>query len=121
MLRNGETLMSDQTPRPGISRRDMLGTIGKAAVASAALPQVLRAAILPLRESVAPVNGVAGVDRVVVLPGKTYLRGWAGYGDPPRPGPPRRQSAADSTPPAPPTGPPPTVKWSKRSGPGSVG
>ena len=66
----------------------------------------------------APVNGVAGVDRVVVLPGKTYLRAWAGYGEPPRPSP-RRGAAADSTPPAP-AGPPPTVRWSKKSGPGRV-
>jgi len=112
--------MSDHPAKPGLSRRDMLGTIGKAAVASVALPQVLRAAILPGREvgSAAPVNGVAGVDRVVVLPGKTYLRGWAGYGDPPRSSP-RRPAQADSLPPAP-TGPTPTVRWNKRSGPGQV-
>ena len=103
-----------------ITRRDALGTIGKAAVASVALPHVLRAAILPAGEHIvsAPVNGVAGVDRVVVLPGKTYLRGWAGYGEPPRPSP-RRAAQADSTPPAP-TGPTPTVRWTKRSGPGRV-
>jgi DUF1680 family protein len=107
-----------------ISRRTMLGRVGKAAAASVLLPKVLHAAILPETSiagtagSGAPVNGIAGVDRVVVLPGKTYLRGWAGYGDPPRPGP-RRGAQADSTPPAP-TGPPPAVRWSKRSGPGRV-
>ena len=112
--------MSDN-PAKGVSRRDALGTIGKAAAASVVLPQVLRAAILPGRETVAaaPVNGIAGVDRVVVLPGKTYLRGWAGYGEPPRPSP-RRAAQADSTPAPVPTGPPPTVHWAKRSGPGRV-
>jgi hypothetical protein len=64
------------------------------------------------------VNGIAGVDRVVVLPGKTYLRGWAGYGDPPRPRP-RGRAQADSAPPAP-AGPPPAVRWQKKSGPGRV-
>src|SRR5262245_4847965 len=112
--------MSDHTTKAGVTRRDALGTIGKAAVASVALPPVLRAAILPARQAtgVAPVNGVAGVDRVVVLPGKTYLRGWAGYGEPPRSSP-RRPAQADSTPPAP-TGPTPTIRWTKRSGPGRV-
>jgi len=111
--------MSEHTPESGISRRAMLGTMGKAAAASVVLPPVLRAAILPARAAAtATVNGVAGVDRVVVLPGKTYLRAWAGYGEPPRPSP-RRGAAADSTPPAP-VGPPPTVRWSKKSGPGRV-
>ena len=34
----------------------------------------------------APLAADAGVDRVVVLPGKTYLNGWAGQGSRPRPG-----------------------------------
>ena len=111
--------MSEHTPESGISRRAMIGTMGKAAAASVVIPPVLRAAILPARAAAtATVNGVAGVDRVVVLPGKTYLRAWAGYGEPPRPSP-RRGAAADSTPPAP-VGPPPTVRWSKKSGPGRV-
>jgi uncharacterized protein len=114
--------MSDSTPTSGLSRRAMLGVLGKSAAASVALPPMLRAMILPAAAdapapTTAPLNGVAGVDRVVVLPGKTYLRAWAGYGDPPRPAP--RRPAADSTPPAP-SGPPPTVRWRKRSGPGTV-
>jgi len=83
--------MSEHTPESGISRRAMLGTMGNAAAASVVLPSVFRAAILRPYEAgvaAAPVNGVAGVDRVVVLPGKTYLRAWAGYGEPPRPTPP---------------------------------
>jgi len=67
-----------------------------------------------------PLNTVAGVDRVVMRNGKTYLNGWAGYGDPPRPaGRGGRGTAAVSTPP-PPSGPAPAVLWSKVSGPGTV-
>lgn len=117
--------MSDPKPRSSLSRRAMLGRVGKAAAAVVAVPPVLRAVILPAAADAAvvvptsaPVNGIAGIDRVVVLPGKTYLRAWAGYGEPPRSAP-RRPAAADSTPPAP-SGPPPAVRWRKRSGPGSV-
>jgi DUF1680 family protein len=113
--------MSEHMPDSSITRRAMLGKVGKAAAASVILPPMLQATILPdaMAAEVAPsVNGVAGVDRVVVLPGKTYLRAWAGYGAPPQPAP-RRPAPADSTPPAP-VGPPPTVRWSKRSGPGRV-
>src|SRR5262245_25578263 len=110
--------MSDSTPTSGLSRRAMLGVLGKSAAASVALPPMLSAMILhATAPTAAPLNGVAGADRVVVLPGKTYLRAWAGYGDPPRPAP--RRPAADSMPPAP-SGPPPTVRWRKRSGPGTV-
>ena len=118
--------MSDEQSRSSVSRREVLGTMAKSA-AVVALQPVLQTTILSDAKaapsalpSAAPVNGVAGVDRVVVLPGKTYLRGWAGYGEPPRPGP-RRRPPADSTPAAPlPTGPTPTVQWSKISGPGTV-
>lgn len=49
-----------------------------------AVAPVLRSAILPepLLETV-PFHAEAGIDRIVILPGKTYLRGWAGYGKPP--------------------------------------
>jgi len=97
--------------RESISRREMLSNVGKSAAAMAIMP-ALQAKIFaqtPGVESVthrAPVNGIAGVDRIVVLPGKTYLRGWAGHGEPPQRGP-RRGPAADSTPSVP-DGPPPT-------------
>lgn len=52
-----------------------------------------------------------------MLQGKTYLNGWAGYGEPPRPD--RQRSAPVATPPANP-GPAPTVRWSKETGPGTV-
>ena len=109
-----------------LSRREVLGAVGRAAAAVVVMNPVLRTTILREASSTTsraatPLNGVAGVDRVVVLPGKTYLRGWAGYGEPPHRGP-RRPASADSTPPAP-SGPPPApprVRWSKRSGPGRV-
>jgi DUF1680 family protein len=67
----------------------------------------------------AALNAVAGDDRIAVLAGKTYLRGWAGYGDPPTE---RRRGPQAAPPPAPPvpSGPPPTVTWSKESGPGEA-
>ena len=114
--------MTDHESPRSISRREMLESVGKSAAALAVLHPVLRTAILPISSrsmrTGVPVNGIAGVDRVVVLPGKTYLRGWAGYGEPPRRGP-RRPTPADSTPPEP-SGPPPTVRWSANSGPGRV-
>ena len=69
----------------------------------------------------APLNSVAGVDRVTILPGKTYLRGWAGYGDPPRPQRARGPQAQEPASSAPaPTGPAPVAIWTKESGPGEV-
>jgi DUF1680 family protein len=117
--------MSDDKTK--LNRREALAAMGKVAAATAALP-MLNAVVFsdadaaqwrPKRLGAVPVNGVAGVDRVVVLPGQTHLRGWAGYGEPPRRGPRRPNAQVDSTPPAP-TGPTPTVRWRKISGPGRV-
>jgi DUF1680 family protein len=66
-----------------------------------------------------PLNTVAGVDRVVMRNGKTYLNGWAGCGDPPRP-PGRGGRGTVAAAPPPPSGPAPAVLWSKVSGPGAV-
>ncbi|MBI4905499.1 MAG: glycoside hydrolase family 127 protein [Acidobacteria bacterium] len=55
----------------------------------------------------------ADVDRTVILPGKTYLHGWAGYGDLPRLGLPRRTVNSRAEPQA-------TARWTKVSGPGEV-
>ena len=116
--------MSDST-KFRWSRRELFGTVGKAAAASAVLTPLMQSAILACdsTEEGPPLTGIAGVDRVTVLQGKTYLRGWAGYGDPPRPGRPQggggRGAHAD-TPPPPPPGPEPTATWSKESGPGTV-
>ena len=112
--------VKNRESKPGISRREMLGAMGKSALGVAVMHPLLQTKIfnVPARTgATAPVNGTAGIVRVVVLPGKTYLRGWAGHGEPPRPG--ARRPAADSTPPAP-AGPTPAVRWSKQSGPGRV-
>ena len=65
-------------------------------------------------------KGVAGIDRVTILPGKTYLRGWAGYGDPP-PLEPESPTAA-TPPPSSPRRRPRAYRpmWTKDSGPGDV-
>ena len=113
--------MSSRDSKGSISRRELLANAAKSAAAvviAPALQAKIFAQPVAAARSAAPVNGIAGVDRIVVLPGKTYLRGWAGHGDPPVRAP-RRGAAADSIPPAP-DGRPPKVKWSKRSGPGSV-
>ena len=87
--------------------------------------QVLQAAALQTAiltysnaEEASQLKSAAGVDRVTIQPGKTYLRGWAGYGDPPR-------SSARRNPNAPPPPPPDRARghrgtWTKDSGPGEV-
>ena len=105
------------------TRRELLGAAGTVLAA----PAVLTVSCAVSAEA-APLNAMAGIDRVVILPGKTnpraktilpgktYLRGWAGYGDPPRSNRPR-----GSQPEAPPeAGPAGTAIWSKESGPGPV-
>jgi DUF1680 family protein len=94
-----------------MTRRQMLGAVGLAPLVVTCTSASATAA------EGTPLNGVAGIDRVTILPGKTYLRGWAGYGAPPRPGRPGR--GAPATPPVE-TGPTPSVTWSKESGPGTV-
>lgn len=65
-------------------------------------------------------TAIAGIDRVVMLEGKTYLNGYAGYGQPgQRGGNGMRRRGQTAETPAP-TGPEPTVVWSKESGPGTV-
>jgi DUF1680 family protein len=115
-----------------LSRRALFGTVGKAAAASVVLSPLVKSAIVGAGESEAmldaPLTGSAGVDRITVLGSKTYLHGWAGYGEAPVPGRPpaqpqpinyagqQNQAAA----PPPPTGPAPSGVWSKESGPGAV-
>jgi len=96
-----------------LSRRDVLATTAAAAIQIAAPSSVAGAGESPL-------NAVAGVDRVTIQPGRTYLRGWVGYGDPPRPQRPQGPQAMRTPPPAAPTGPVATALWSKDSGPGDV-
>lgn len=65
-----------------------------------------------------PLSAVAGVDRVVMSHGRTYLNAWAGYGEPPRRG--RGARGAAAAPPPPNPGPAPVTLWSRMSGPGTV-
>src|ERR1051326_6560367 len=96
----------------------MFGKLGAAAIAPGVHTATVSCA-MPADE--APLNAVAGVDRVTILPGKTYLRGWAGYGDPPRPERPRGPQAAQAPPSPPaPSGPEPGTLGSKESGRGQV-
>ena len=113
--------MSDETTKADMSRRELLETVGKAAVASVAVPLLLESALGVtdvLASQGATLTAVAGVDRITMLGGKTYLNGWVGYGSPPRPG--RQRAGAAATPPPEPPGPPPAAVWSKESGPGEV-
>ncbi len=116
--------MSDHTAKPAITRRELLETMGKAAGASVVLPPLIKTVFaIPdagVSAALAPLNGVAGADRIAILAGKTYLNGWAGYGDPPRPREPRRRGDAPPPSPAENPGPPPSITWTKQSGPGSV-
>ena len=111
--------MSEKSAKTEISRRQLFGAVGKVAAAAAAAPLV-HTAILSCATAAdeAPLNAIAGIDRVTILSGKTYLRGWAGYGDPPRADRPRNPQAPP--PPPPPTGPAIGKTWSKESGPGDV-
>ena len=93
-----------------VSRRDILRTA-----------PVLATAIVSANADETPLTTYAGVDRVTILPGKTYLRGWVGYGEAPMLGRPQRYGPPPATPPAPPpTGPAAHGVWSKVSGPGEV-
>jgi DUF1680 family protein len=112
--------MDDDTTKTNMSRREMLESVGKAAAASVALPSLLENAFGMSGAAAAqapPLNALAGVDRITMLRGKTYLNGWVGYGTPPRRD--RGRPAAAAPPPEPP-GPPPAAAWTKESGPGDV-
>ena len=101
------------------SRRAVLRNAGRAAALTAGAP-LLHSVILSCSAAAddAPLNSRAGLERVTVQPGRTYLRAWAGYGDPPR----RRRpfERPGTAPPPPPTGPAFEATWSKQSGPGDV-
>ena len=104
-----------------MTRREWLAALGSVAAGSVVSTRIVRAAFTSqsaLTAQALPLTSAAGVDRVVMLKGKTYLNGWAGYGEPPRPG--RGGGRGAAAPPAEPPGPPPTARWSKVSGPGTV-
>jgi hypothetical protein len=110
--------MMDDEANGGMNRRELLGTIGKVAVASVALPPLLDTALgdAVLGADAQALNAVAGPDRIVVIAGRTYLNAWAGYGDPPR----RERRGAQAPPPPENPGPAPSARWTQESGPGAV-
>ncbi len=115
----------DERQNPGMNRRELLSAMGKAAVWTLVLPPVLQEGLAGATVSGAgavgaadpPLSVMAGPDRVAVTSGaaaQTYLNGWVGYGEPWWHRVPWHQAKAA------PSGPPPTVRWSKESGPGEV-
>jgi DUF1680 family protein len=109
----------DNANKQDMTRRRMLGTMGKAAVAVVALSPLSDGTlgVGAAQEGAEPLHALAGPDRVVIRPGKTYINSWAGYGVPPWK---RRRRWPGQPEEAEPTGPEPTVAWSKESGPGGV-
>src|SRR3954447_7428315 len=63
-----------------VTRRELLTGVGIASVAAV----VDNPAKAQSNEPQQSFNTEAGPDRIVVLNGRTYLRGWAGYGERPR-------------------------------------
>ena len=109
--------MDEKTVVPGITRRELLEAAGKVAAFTVVATPVMGALggvfTVSAQAQPQPLTAIAGIDRVVMKTGKTYLNGWAGYGAPPRPG---RQgggggrgAAAAPTPPPAPPGPAPTT------------
>ncbi len=111
--------MSDESTKCCMTRREAIGTMSMAAVATIVLPpgDFASGDAAPALRGQAPLNVLAGPDRIVVVPGKTYINAWAGYGEPPNR---RRRRRSEPEQPTEPTGPEPTVQWAKESGPGDV-
>jgi DUF1680 family protein len=110
-----------------VTRREAIAAAGKTAVVTVAAGSLLEVAFsdgvvsaqaAQVSAASSALNAVAGVDRVVMKTGKTYLNAWAGYGAAPRPG--RQGGGRGQAVAPPPTGPAPTTMWSKASGPGEV-
>ena len=77
--------MKSDSKTAKLTRRQILGTTGKSAAGSVVIAPLIQSAILSCASAAETgLKGIAGIDRVTILPGKTYLHGWAGYGDPPR-------------------------------------
>jgi len=101
-----------------MTRRDMMKKTGMVAVVSAVSGPLADGLTVSAQALPDTLNAIAGVDRVVMKGGRTYLNGWAGYGEPPRRG--RGARGAAPAPPAENLGPAPSTTWSKVSGPGDV-
>ena len=79
-----EVLVSEELKKSKMSRREMLETTGKAAASVALAPMMQNLVVTCGMAADEPaLNAIAGVDRVTVLPGKTYLMGWVGFGSEP--------------------------------------
>ena len=109
-------------PTGQLTRRTLLTTAGKATVVAMAAPFVDLASAeqagAAAQAATPPLTTIAGADRVVMRHGKTYLQAWAGYGNPPQKN--RRPNAGTEQPAPPPLGQGAKLRWSKRSGPGTV-
>ena len=126
--------MSKDPDKTRFSRRALIGGAGKAAATSIVAAPLVRSAVLaagdtePDAREAPGLASSADVDRINILGAKTYLHGWAGYGEPPVLGRPQTQNRpvdhagqeTGATSPAPAPGPAPTVAWNKQSGPGAV-
>jgi len=102
-----------------VSRREMFRRAGAAAGSAAVVPFLHTAILSSAAEGSTPLKADAGIDRIAVLPGKTYLRGWAGYGEAPHPertAPWEHPKSQATTA----TGPAFATLWTKVSGPGEV-
>ncbi|MFH1764793.1 MAG: hypothetical protein ABIF09_11430 [Gemmatimonadota bacterium] len=113
--------MCEKSGKHDMTRREMIATTGKAAAVSVVLPPFMHEYLEAggKRSPQEALAALAGPDRVVVLPGKTYINSWAGYGLPPNQRP--RPRRGEPEPPPQPTGPEPKLSWTKESGPGAVG
>jgi DUF1680 family protein len=117
-----------------LTRRALFGGVGKVAAASVVGAPLVTSGILAAGDAEAsPLDTTAlassaDVDRINILGAKTYLHGWAGYGEPPVLGRPANQNrqinyagqepgAAAS---AASTDKAPSIVWNKESGPGTV-
>ncbi len=100
-----------------ISRRALVSNAGQVAAAAPLAMSALVSRSQAQQSAAFQVD--AGVDRVVVLPGKTYLRGWVGTGTVPSTTRPANRGGGPK--PAPPVpNEDARVQWSKAEGPGKV-
>jgi hypothetical protein len=112
--------LKGKTMKSAMTRREWLQTTGSVAAMTVVAGPFAGALTdgFTVSAQALPLAAIAGVDRVVMKHGRTYLNGWAGYGEPPRRG--RGGRGAAAPPPPSPTGPVPSTTWSKVSGPGTV-
>ncbi len=114
--------MRDGTNESNMNRREAISAIGGTFAAVVVMPSFVELASGvgggdPTVRAVMELAAVAGPDRVVIRPGRTYLNAWAGQGEPPRR---VRGRRGEPEPPPPVPGLPPAVHWARASGPGTV-